>query len=156
AAYVPMDPAYPPDRLAFMITDARVELLVTTRQLPGGPWLASARVLYLEDDQAAIASQPALAPSVEVTPDHLAYVIYTSGSTGAPKGVAVSHGNVLRLLDATASWFHFDHRDVWTMFHSFAFDFSVWEIWGALGFGGRLVVVSYWVSRSPEAFHALL
>ena len=91
-----------------------------------------------------------------VTPADLAYVIYTSGSTGKPKGVPVTHANVGRLLDATDPWFHFGPADVWTLFHSFAFDFSVWEIWGALACGGRLVIVPYLVSRSPEAFHALL
>jgi amino acid adenylation domain-containing protein/non-ribosomal peptide synthase protein (TIGR01720 family)/FkbM family methyltransferase len=83
-------------------------------------------------------------------------VIYTSGSTGRPKGVAITHRNVTRLIDETEDWFHFDERDVWTVFHSFSFDFSVWEYWGPLLTGGRLVVVPYWLSRSPEAFHALL
>ncbi|HEY2737176.1 MAG TPA: amino acid adenylation domain-containing protein, partial [Thermoanaerobaculia bacterium] len=88
--------------------------------------------------------------------ENLAYVIYTSGSTGKPKGVAVTHANVVRLLRATEPWFGFGPDDVWTLFHSYAFDFSVWEIWGALLYGGRLVVVPYTVSRTPEAFHDLL
>ncbi len=67
-----------------------------------------------------------------VHPDHLAYVIYTSGSTGRPKGAQLTHRNVVRLLEGTQEWFHFSERDVWTLFHSFAFDFSVWEILGAL------------------------
>ncbi len=83
-------------------------------------------------------------------------MIYTSGSTGRPKGVVVRHGNVARLFSATDRWFGFGPEDVWTLFHSYAFDFSVWELWGALLYGGRLVVVPYWVSRSPEAFHELL
>src|SRR5204863_8426657 len=81
---------------------------------------------------------------------------YTSGSTGRPKGVVIPHGHVTRLFSATAPWFGFGPQDVWTLFHSYAFDFSVWEIWGALLHGGRLVVVPFWESRSPEAFYALL
>ncbi|MBO4210278.1 non-ribosomal peptide synthetase, partial [Micromonospora echinofusca] len=89
-------------------------------------------------------------------PDHLAYVIYTSGSTGRPKGVMVEHANVVRLFTATAPWFGFGPTDVWSLFHSFAFDFSVWEIWGALLHGGRLVIVPQLTSRSPADFHQLL
>src|SRR4029453_6575779 len=82
--------------------------------------------------------------------------IYTSGSTGKPKGVQISHLNVARLLAATQDWFNFDRDDVWTLFHSYAFDFSVWEIFGALCYGGRLVVVPHEISRSPEEFLSLL
>jgi amino acid adenylation domain-containing protein/FkbM family methyltransferase len=96
------------------------------------------------------------APRRSVTSDAPAYVIYTSGSTGRPKGVVVTHGNVARLFEQTDGWFGFGPADVWTLFHSYAFDFSVWEIWGALLYGGRLVVVPYEVSRSPSAFHDLL
>src|SRR5947207_14838642 len=91
-----------------------------------------------------------------LTPDHPAYVIYTSGSTGTPKGVVVTHRNVVRLFDATRERFAFNDRDVWTLFHSFAFDFSVWELWGALLYGGRLVIVSYEDSRTPARFRELL
>ena len=89
-------------------------------------------------------------------PDNAAYIIYTSGSTGKSKGVVVTHRNVVRLMLATEQWFHFNEKDVWTLFHSYAFDFSVWEIWGAFFFGGRLVIVPYLVSRSPEDFYHLL
>ncbi|SMX56129.1 Putative non-ribosomal peptide synthetase [Bradyrhizobium sp. ORS 285] len=89
-------------------------------------------------------------------PDNLAYVIYTSGSTGRPKGTLISHASVVRLFSATDAWFGFGAQDVWTLFHSLAFDFSVWELWGPLLRGGRLVVVPYWISRSPDDFHALL
>ena len=91
-----------------------------------------------------------------VKPHHLAYVIYTSGSTGTPKGVMVEHGNVVRLFGATNEWFKFNENDVWTLFHSYAFDFSVWEIWGALAYGGCLVVVPRNVARSPQEFYKLL
>jgi amino acid adenylation domain-containing protein len=86
----------------------------------------------------------------------LAYCIYTSGSTGRPKGVLLTHHNAVRLFQATEPWFNFDRHDVWTMFHSIAFDFSVWEMFGALIYGGRLVVVPYRTSRSPEDFLDLL
>ncbi|MFD5647865.1 amino acid adenylation domain-containing protein, partial [Streptomyces anulatus] len=89
-------------------------------------------------------------------PRHAAYMIYTSGSTGRPKGVVVPHRNVVRLFTATEPWFGFDADDVWTLFHSYAFDFSVWEIWGPLLHGGTLVVVPHEVSRSPEEFLRLL
>jgi nonribosomal peptide synthetase DhbF len=95
------------------------------------------------------------APS-SITSLNAAYVIYTSGSTGKPKGVAVTHENVVRLFASTRHWFEFSASDVWTLFHSYAFDFSVWEIWGALLHGGRLVIVPYWVTRSPESFYDLL
>src|SRR6266852_4606533 len=88
--------------------------------------------------------------------ENLADVTYTSGSTGRPKGVPISHGQVSRLLKATAEYFEFSAADVWTLFHSYAFDFSVWEIWGALAHGGRLGVVPYLVSRAPEEFYELL
>ncbi|SQF99790.1 peptide synthase [Paucimonas lemoignei] len=95
-------------------------------------------------------------PEVQVNPNNLAYVIYTSGSTGQPKGALLTHANVLRLFEASAEHFRFGHDDVWTLFHSCAFDFSVWEIFGALLYGGKLVIVPHAVSRSPEDFHALL
>jgi len=95
-------------------------------------------------------------PRVQVAPNNLAYVIYTSGSTGQPKGALLTHSNVLRLFEASAEHFSFGPNDVWTLFHSCAFDFSVWEIFGALLYGGKLVIVPHAVSRSPEDFHRLL
>ncbi|MGB0383610.1 MAG: amino acid adenylation domain-containing protein, partial [Ardenticatenaceae bacterium] len=107
-------------------------------------------------EEGVISQQSAQNPVSGVTPDNLAYVIYTSGSTGKPKGVLVNHYNVVRLFEATDLWYDFNQKDVWTLFHSYAFDFSVWELWGALIYGGRLVVVPYEVSRSPETFYKLL
>jgi amino acid adenylation domain-containing protein/FkbM family methyltransferase len=156
-AYLPLDPSYPPDRLNFMLEDARVQVLLTQENLVGAISPDSAyQMVCFERDAEKIAQQDTGNPVSEVTTDNLAYVIYTSGSTGAPKGVQITHANVARLLAATNSDFEFGANDIWTLFHSYAFDFSVWEIWGALAFGGQLVIVPFITSRSPEAFYKLL
>ncbi|WP_128430369.1 non-ribosomal peptide synthetase [Streptomyces cyaneus] len=156
AGYVPLDPAYPGDRLAYMLSDSGAELLVTHRglqkQFPG----VEATVVDLDSDWPAIAELPGTAPEVEVSGDDVAYVIYTSGSTGRPKGVAVEHRSVLNLLANCQLLYEFGSEDVWTVFHSYAFDFSVWELWGCLVAGGRVVVVPQDVARSPEAMWQLL
>ncbi|HEY4589137.1 MAG TPA: amino acid adenylation domain-containing protein, partial [Thermoanaerobaculia bacterium] len=155
-AYLPLDPAYPQERLAFALADSGVGVVVTEESVAADLPAHGAREVRLDGDRAAIDAQSAESPEVAVTPDFPAYVIYTSGSTGRPKGVVVTHANASRLLTATETWFDFGPEDVWTLFHSYAFDFSVWEIWGALLYGGRLVVVPYWVSRSPQAFYELV
>ena len=106
--------------------------------------------------QAALSQVGDSNPGQELLPEDAAYVIYTSGSTGEPKGVVVTQGNVTRLFAATEKWFRFGAEDVWTLFHSYAFDFSVWEMWGALLYGGRLVVVPKAITRSPGEFLQLL
>ncbi len=151
-AYLPLDPAYPHERLQFMLDDAHVGLVVTTARLATGFPLTGAELVCIED----LDHEPAKNPNPVAESDNLAYVIYTSGSTGKPKGVLITHANVSRLFDASDIGFQFNRDDVWTLFHSYAFDFSVWEIWGALLYGGRLVVVPYWVSRDPDAFIDLL
>ncbi|MDZ7949845.1 non-ribosomal peptide synthetase [Nostoc sp. DedQUE09] len=155
-AYVPLDPAYPPERLAFILQDAQVSVLLTQQHLKENLPQHQTNIVCLDTDWEIIAQESQQNPISECTTDNLAYIIYTSGSTGQPKGVLVNHRNVVRLLAATESWYHFNQHDVWTLFHSIAFDFSVWELWGALLYGGKLVVVPYWVSRSPEDFYKLL
>ncbi len=155
-AYLPLDPEYPRDRLAFMVQDAEVPVLVTQDQYSLMLAAQGAAVLRLDGDWPSVATEPTTRPARVCEPHHLAYVIYTSGSTGKPKGVLIPHVNVTRLFSATDHWYRFDENDVWTLFHSYAFDFTVWELWGALLHGGRLVVVPYWISRSPEAFYKLL
>src|SRR5262249_30647696 len=138
------------------LRDAGAPLLITTTALGSRLPRSGARCIELDGEAEVIAAQPISAPQSALEPHNLAYVIYTSGSTGTPKGVAVTHQNVVRLFGATDDLFRFDTQDVWTLFHSFAFDFSVWEIWGALLHGGRLVMVSYSVSRSPGELLTLL
>jgi amino acid adenylation domain-containing protein/non-ribosomal peptide synthase protein (TIGR01720 family) len=155
-AYVPLDPAYPGERIAWVLEDAGAAVLVTTGALLARLPAFDGAALRVDDDAEAIGRESGENPGVIAGPETLAYVIYTSGSTGRPKGVQVTHANVVRLFDATAERFRFGPADVWTLFHSAAFDFSVWEMWGALLHGGRLVVVPWEVTRDPAAFRALL
>lgn len=142
--YIPIDPVYPEERRNWILEDSQAQLLFT------------------EDTHEEIAAHSFRTPDPEANPEggataeNVAYVIFTSGSTGKPKGVLVTHHNVARLMTATKPWFQFDENDVWTLFHSFAFDFSVWEIWGPLLYGGELVVVPFDVTRSPDDFYQLL
>ncbi|MER7985119.1 amino acid adenylation domain-containing protein [Streptomyces noursei] len=156
AVYVPIDPGYPEDRIRTTVEDADVRLV-----------LATAEVCALFPDRATVTGTAEVLDSLigdgaDHGPEHglradsPAYVIYTSGSTGRPKGVLVTHGNVLRLFSRTEDWYGFSEADTWALFHSFAFDFSVWELWGALLYGGHLVVVPYWVSRSVTDFADLV
>ncbi|MGV9704220.1 amino acid adenylation domain-containing protein [Streptomyces sp. NPDC003483] len=169
AAYVPTDPAYPADRLAHTVTDAGLRLVVT--RLAAFP--RDGGVLPLTPDELADTDTAPADPGgltdtdtdtapadpdglPAAAPDDPAYVIYTSGSTGRPKGVLVPHRNVVSLIDATRDEYRLGPDDTWTLFHSAAFDFSVWEIWGCLLTGGRLVVVPYFVARDPDDFRDLL
>ena len=155
-AYLPLDPAYPRARRTFIIEDAQPVAILTEEphlELFAG---SKAPIVSMSAERDVLAALPADAPENGALPEHLAYVIYTSGSTGEPKGVLVEHGSVSRLFSSTESWFRFSDQDTWTLFHSTSFDFSVWEVFGALLYGGRLVVVPYLVARSPEAFHELL
>jgi amino acid adenylation domain-containing protein len=162
AVYVPLEVTLPPERVAFMLEDAGcTHVLTETRvasQLPSleQPRERALEIVTLDTVLAEVADENPEPLRVAIDAANAAYVIYTSGSTGRPKGVVVTHGNVMRLMAATEDWFSFAPSDVWTLFHSYAFDFSVWEFWGALLYGGRLVVVPYWVSRSPEEFYELL
>ncbi|HEX8183843.1 MAG TPA: amino acid adenylation domain-containing protein, partial [Blastocatellia bacterium] len=155
-AYLPIDPAYPKERIAFMLNDAKVAVLLTQRRLLQSLPRHEAQTICLDSDGSTIAQRSEENPASGATADNLAYVIYTSGSTGQPKGVQVTHGSVAHLIEATRPLFHFSSDDVWTVFHSYAFDFSVWEIWSPLVHGGKLVIVPFWMTQAPERFCALL
>ncbi|WP_144209924.1 amino acid adenylation domain-containing protein, partial [Mycobacterium tilburgii] len=151
AAYLPIDPAHPTARVEFMLADAAPIAALTTADLR--PRLDGVDLQVIDIDDPAVNAAPhtgLLAPAA----DNVAYIIYTSGTTGKPKGVAVTHRNVTQLLESLDA--EMELGQVWTQCHSLAFDYSVWEIWGALLHGGRLVIVPEAVVRSPEDLHALL
>ncbi|MGF6911741.1 amino acid adenylation domain-containing protein/thioester reductase-like protein, partial [Kitasatospora sp. MAP12-15] len=155
AAYVSLDPANPMGRLALILADTNAPVVLTTSghaaelaEFCDGELV----VLDRESDRSAIAAQPSTDPVNWTSPANLAYVLYTSGSTGTPKGAALTHANVMRLFRTSEREFTFRESDIWAMFHSYAFDVSVWEMWGALLHGGRLVVIAPEIARSPEDF----
>jgi len=141
-AYVPIDPDYPHERIDFIITDTSCKAVVDEREFK----------LFWERAQEYMESDL----SIDIKPYNLGYVIYTSGTTGQPKGVLIEHKNVVRLFKTARSPFDFSSSDVWTMCHSYCFDFSVWEIFGALLHGGKLVLVPKEIAQDPKAFGALL
>ncbi|MBJ7480741.1 non-ribosomal peptide synthase/polyketide synthase, partial [Rhodococcus sp. (in: high G+C Gram-positive bacteria)] len=158
AGYLPVDPSYPADRVEFMLADAAPVAAISWSGrelvLPAGlPVVDIDAVDVSEFDGSVVTDDDRVSP---LRTSNVAYVIYTSGSTGRPKGVQVPHITVAKLFANTESVYGFDESDVWAMFHSYAFDFSVWELWGPLLYGGTLVVVDYVTSRSPEQFLELL
>ncbi len=154
-AYVPLDPAYPADRLRFLLEDAGAPVLVSVDGCAAGWTSRGSRPVLL--DRAEEAETPLSASPAADLPESTWPTSSTPRARRAsPRACWSRHANVARLFTATEAWFGFGASDVWTLFHSYAFDFSVWELWGALLYGGRLVVVPYWVSRSPEAFYDLL
>lgn len=155
-AYVPLDPVNPPERLGVILSDTQIRVLLTQQSLCNAIPEYDGHIICLDSSWREMSYEAVNNPDSGVQPDNLVYVIYTSGSSGRPKGTLVTHYNVVRLFQATETWFHFNQDDVWAFFHSYGFDFSVWEMWGALLYGGRLIVVPYWTCRSPEAFYRLL
>ena len=157
AGYVPLDPGHPDRRRSYVLGDARPQILVTQKSLEFSSRPSRLRPVFLDSDAETIFCGAAdNLPRGENEFPSTAYVIYTSGSTGEPKGVVVEHRNVARLFVATESLFRFGSDDVWTLFHSTAFDFSVWEMWGPLFYGGRLVIVPQSFAQSPKALLRLI
>ena len=155
-AYLPLDPDYPVDRLTYMLTDAGALVLITEEGLSARFSDYGGSVFHIDSSMDDLDGYPETPVGSQVQAEHLAYVIYTSGSTGRPKGVMVPHGCLVNLLKVTEAYFQFDVDDVWTLFHSFSFDFSVWELFACLGFGGRLVIVPNTVTREPQDYVQLL
>ena len=155
AAYVPIDPAVPAARMQFVLDDAAPVAAVTTTELRERIDGCGLQVIDLEHLEEPAVDAPPLTPLPGPDPGDIAYLIYTSGTTGVPKGVAVPHRNVTRLLETLSGHMELAGQ-VWTQCHSLAFDFSVWEIFGALLYGGRVVVVPDAVVRSPEDLLAVL
>jgi amino acid adenylation domain-containing protein len=150
--YVPLDPTYPPARRDFMIEDAGVRTILTDASLRAelAAWWPGPSLAVDSDDLPEASTIPA-----KNDPDSLCYLIYTSGSTGTPKGVRVRHRGVINMVEAICCRLQPAEDEVWTVFHSHSFDFSVWEIWGALLSGGTLVTVDLDVARNPDDFYQL-
>lgn len=147
SAYVPLDPKAPEDRLHYILSHSKAKAIITHQKTLTGDFKTLSITELLENQEIV---------SCDNSSDSLAYVIYTSGTTGRPKGVAVTHHNVYRLFLATQPQFQFSPKDTWLLFHSYAFDFSVWEMWGALLYGGTLIIPSFLQTRSPESLFSVL
>ncbi|WP_046006381.1 non-ribosomal peptide synthetase [Pseudoalteromonas rubra] len=156
ATYIPIDPATPDSRIEYLIADSGMKLIITEDAYEGKECLQTIPTLTISQltTQSELSSQELVLNSLNASSP--AYIIYTSGSTGKPKGVEVSHHNVLRLFDSCYSEFEFTQSDIWAVSHSLAFDFSVWEIWGALLFGGKMVLINEQQLRSPFDFYKII
>ena len=142
AAYVPIDPSYPEERKTFIIDDASCKLVIDES--------------LLNKFSKTIFNENTALPDVVIEESNLAYIIYTSGTTGRPKGVMIEHGNVLALLDSCFEEFKVSEKDVWTFFHSYCFDFSIWEIFGGLLTGANVLILSNEEARNQEVFTQLM
>lgn len=157
AAYLPIEPSYPEERIRFTIADASIKTLITDGSIKNiKKIIGDIAGVFLKQEEKTIKEYPKENPKEINTPTDLAYVIYTSGSTGKPKGVMVEHRNVIQLLLNDKFQFSFGEKDIWPLFHSICFDVSVWEIFGALLYGGKLIVVSKKTTLDPHAYLRLL
>ena len=149
-AYLPIDVDYPEERISYMIEDSGLQFLLTS----GKQTRHNVKTIYFGDDRIANLQPSNLQHSN--SPSDVCYIIYTSGTTGNPKGVMVEHKNVVRLLFNDQFQFDFKENDVWTMFHSHCFDFSVWEIYGALLYGGKVIIIPKMISKDPSRYLQVL
>ncbi|MEO7533477.1 MAG: amino acid adenylation domain-containing protein, partial [Ferruginibacter sp.] len=155
--YVPIDPEYPQERISYMLEDTAATIMIASKysrsKIQDHP---SLEIIELDTEWAEIRKQPLANLQINKDPQHTAYIIYTSGSTGKPKGVMIPDINVVRLFETDAPLYDFNNRDVWTLFHSFCFDFSVWEMYGALFYGGKIVIVPSEATKDVSLFSELL
>lgn len=158
AAYLPIDASYPDDRVKYIVDHSGSGLVLTHDNLENKLSTIVAGKVRCKNINTILSTlniSPAN-PIVDIKPNFSMYAIYTSGSTGNPKGVMIEHGSLAHLFKATEKKFHFNNKDVWTLFHSVSFDFSVWEIWGPLIYGGKLIIVPDYIAKDPLQFYQLL
>ncbi len=143
-AYVPIDPSYPNQRTRYIVDDAKSTLLISNKNHSQklSELFQNTRLLLIDDPilEKKLAEQPDSIAYPDTKASDLLYIIYTSGTTGNPKGVMQSHHNVAQLFTRASKRYVFQSNDVWVLFHSYAFDFSVWELWGALLYGAKLII----------------
>lgn len=154
--YLPIDLSYPQERVSFMLKDSNAKIFLTNKLHKNDLEIKLDTYMLNIDQSNSIYKNSKENLECVNTPDDLIYIIYTSGSTGTPKGVMLSHRNVVRLIKNDDFKFDFNDKDVWTMFHSVAFDFSVWELFGCLLYGGKLILVPETTSKDPSKFLQLL
>ncbi|MEQ9405053.1 MAG: amino acid adenylation domain-containing protein [Cyclobacteriaceae bacterium] len=151
-AFMPIDTDNPSERTKFLLEDSEANYLLTSNTVTDPPHHAN--ILFIEDAEKIDLEESEL--KVKIDPSDLCYIIYTSGTSGSPKGVMIEHRNAVRLFRNDSFQFDFTSLDVWTLFHSPVFDFSIWEIFGALLFGGRLVIVPKAIARDAASFLEVL
>ncbi len=153
--YLPINMQYPEDRVDFMLNDSNAKLLLGTQDSITDIEI-NLKKIDISLDNNDIYNHEDTDLGLKISPEDLIYIIYTSGSTGKPKGAMLCHRNVVRLFKNDKCLFDFNENDVWVMFHSVAFDFSVWEMYGALLFGGKLVLISDETAQDPKLFLNLI
>lgn len=154
-SYLPINLSYPEDRVNFMLKDSNAKFLLTNKSICN-EINTSVSKFIVDFENTAIYSKPTNNLTIVNSPEDLIYIIYTSGSTGTPKGAMIMHKNVVRLMKNDKFLFNFNDKDVWTLFHSIAFDFSVWEMYGALLYGGKLIIVPENIAKDPELYLNLM